>query len=83
MTEKLAAVLPFVISTSTPKAARRRFHQELLAHDCPTCKAPAGQPCTMPNPVTCWPRSVGTMRYLSRRHHLTRADKAYRALRNR
>jgi hypothetical protein len=83
MTEKLAAVLPFVISTSTPRAARRRFAQELLAQDCPTCKAPAGQPCTMPNPVTCWPRIAAVtgmgsndMRYLRRLHHPTRADAA-------
>jgi hypothetical protein len=54
------------------------FHAAVLAQRCPTCQAPAGQPCAMPPLIPCLPRDgVGT-RYLQRRWHLTRADKVWR-----
>jgi hypothetical protein len=74
-----AAPVLALVADNTSAARARRWRQQLLTHECPTCHAPAGQPCTMPAPVSCWPRNGATdYRLLHRSHHLTRADKTYR-----
>jgi hypothetical protein len=73
-----------LVTDNTPGARLRRWHKHVLAHPCPTCSALTNQPCDMPPRVPCLrtgqPHSI---RFLRRRYHLTRADAAYRALRNR
>jgi hypothetical protein len=58
--------------------ARRwqRWREAILGYHCPSCHRLAGQPCTMAHPIR-------VHRDLYRDFHLTRADEAYRALRDR
>jgi hypothetical protein len=58
-----------LVTDNTHAARAHRWHRRVLRHHCPTCHAPIGQRCRMGNPR---PRPF----------HLTRATKAYRALRN-
>jgi hypothetical protein len=64
-------------NTSTARMRRwDRWRGIVLGYHCPSCHRPAGQPCQMAHPIRVHPG-------LYRDFHLTRADQADRALRNR